>query len=236
MLCAWITILIILTLFNAVTINKVGVASSAETVAPNTTHSPASEGLTTARINGTFSQTAEVSNAYCRIVPFDDYFMKFVMPIALGLLGYIIPGVAMLIMNVILHRGIRRAQQARSSMRNGHEDRSVGRGSSDTKMLLGISVLFILTNLPVSAHYVYYHYWTGNNHLKNIIYILMLNISYINNAFNFVIYCFRGQKFRAALRDLVSCNRERTGRNGRGADRRRNTRSDSRFTELTVLS
>ncbi len=212
MLGAWITILVILTSFNAVTINKTGVASSTGIVDANITHSPPPETFTSAGINGTLGKSLKIRDAYCRILSFDDYFMRFVMPITLLLIAYIIPRFAVFIINVILVCQLRRSHKVGMSMRNGR-DNHAGRGrNSDTNMLLGIIVLFILTDLPLSLYYVYYHFRTGNHDVKHILYIVTLNMSYINNAFNFVIYCFRGQKFRAALRDLVSCHRKSKGR------------------------
>ncbi len=232
---AWITILVLVISFNTVIIEKVGVASdpTEESDVDTTTLSPASTEFLTMK------ETVKVpnaNNAYCRIVPPNDFFMTSVMPGIFGLVGYMIPGVAILIMNIILLRRLRAGDEERRSAHTGWSDCADGRLNSETRMLVGISVLFILTNLPLAVHYVYYHYWTGDDHLKAILFIVMLIISYINNAFNFAIYCFRGRKFRAALRDLVSCNWNRNGRDGWAEGRGRATTSNCEWTEFTALS
>ncbi len=217
MFAAWLAIFVLVTSFNTIVIGKMDLFP--QQVAPDlntTTHSPAFTEFVTRTIG-----KVQVPNRFCYFVH-PDFFMEHIMPVLLVLLSYIIPGFAMLIMNVILYRRIRRAQHVRISMRNGRDDESAGsRQDSDTRMIVGISVLFILTNLPLSVHYIYYHYWKGDVEVKRIIYIVMIDISCLNNAFNFAMYCFRGQKFRSAFRDLVCCNRKRTARSAPG-DKERN--------------
>ncbi len=243
MFAAWLIIFVLVTSFNTVLIGKFKMdVMFPSQVAPdlNTT-----QALTTTIQSPQFTEfdttwtTENVEVPRVSYYPCNfkrgDFFMTHVMPVVGVLLSYIIPGVAMLIMNVILYRGIRQAQQVRTSMRNSHDDNSAGsRLKSDTRMLVGISVLFILTNLPLAVYYISYHYWDVNAGTRKLLYTILLEISYINNAFNFAVYCFRGQKFRSALRDLVCCNRKLTGRQGDN-DRRRDTRSGCSSTELTAI-
>ncbi len=212
MFAAWLSILIILVSLNAVVIHKTGTSEVIEMTAP----SGDTETKDIAGMNKTQNEAeAPAPMTYCRIVPFDDYFMRYVMPNMLGLIAYIIPGVVMIIMNAIIINGIRRAHYELPSARPSRKDvgrkRAVRkRDSSKTNMLLGISLLFLCTNLPLSVYYVGVHYWRDGHNLKVMLYSLLLHISHINNAFNFAMYCLRGRKFRLALRDLVSCNRKRS--------------------------
>ena len=229
---AWLAVFVIVTSLNLVLIKKMDIVSDQVIVDLNmTTQSPRTGEFVTTGIND--NDTVQVPDPYCKFVS-GDFFMSRVMPIIYSLLAFIIPGVVMLTLNIILYRGIRQALKTRASIRSGHENdnNASNRLNSDTRMLVGISVLFILTNLPVSVHYVYFHYWVGDGDLKRAIYSVVLIISYINNAFNFVIYCFRGRKFRAALRDLVSCNRKRIEHQNSCDSQGRAT---CRCTELTAI-
>ena len=224
MFAAWLTIFVLVTSFNAVLMEKMRLFPDQVAPDQNTmTQSPtitSTEFVTTEMI-----VTVKVPHVFWCYFKQPDFFMEHVMPVVFVFLSYIIPGVTVLIMNVILYRGLRRAQQVRTSLRNSPDDDSAGsRLNSDTRMMVGISVLFILdlTNIPLAVYYIYYHYWRSfDKNVAQIVYAVLLDISCINNAFNFVMYCFRGQKFRSALRELVCCNRKRTGRPAR-RDKNRN--------------
>ncbi len=195
MLGAWIAILALVSSFNTIVIAKVGVASNQDP----TMMSPASTKF------DIVNETVEVSDAYCGIVPSGDFFMTSVMPVIFVLVGYVIPGIVILMMNVILRR----------RLCVGEEERSVpwaaSRLNPETRMIFGISVRFILTNLLLAVFYVCYHYLAGN--LKNIIYIIMLGIRSISIAV----------KFGVAVRDLVAGNLRRNGRDGWAEGRGRAT-------------
>ena len=107
--------------------------------------------------------------------------------------------------NAMIAREIHSSGRRRRSMVASLQTRNA---EPDAKMIVGISLFFLFTNLPVSMYFVCYHYWEGHQDAKKIIYSALLHVSCINNAFNFVMYCLRGSTFRSALRDLV-CRRFR---------------------------
>ena len=209
---AWIAILVLVMSFNTIVIEKVGVASNQD---PTMTQSPASTKF------DMVNETVEVPDAYCGIVPPGDFFTASVMPVIFGLVGYVIPGIAILIMIIILRRRLCVGEEERRSV-----PWAASRLNPETRMLLGIDVRFILTNLPLAVLYVCHHSWARNRDLKNIIDIIMLGIRSISIAVKFVV----------ALRDLVSGNLRRNGRDGWAEGRGRATTSNYEGTEFIALS
>ncbi len=152
-----------------------------------------------------------------------DVFMEHVMPVILGVMSYFVPGIIMFVMNIVIVLRLRKAQRERRTMSESVRRRENGEfRSSSTPMVVGICCLFLILNLPISLHYIYYHYWKGHAFEKNVVYSVAVHISYINNTFNFAMYCWRGRKFRRDLLGLFPCFRGRRSVN-RNIEMRRNT-------------
>ena len=90
------------------------------------------------------------------------------------------------------------------------------RMTSSTIMLVGISVVFLITTAPSAVFFLASNYWlqdegNGTDAKASVSLRLFFTITniiyYMNNATNFLLYCLIGSKFRRALADTfrVKC-------------------------------
>ena len=81
-----------------------------------------------------------------------------------------------------------------------------------TIILLLVTTLFIVLQIPTYARYIYITFVTEDTPSKFSGSILFLIISYAlmvtNNGINFFLYCTSGQKFPHDLKEMLCCNRQ----------------------------
>ena len=73
-----------------------------------------------------------------------------------------------------------------------------------TMMLLGVSILFILLNVPISIYFSIFEM------PPPVPFAITLLCSYNNHALNGIIYCVLGSKYRKELVRLLKCRRKNT--------------------------
>ncbi len=136
-------------------------------------------------------------------------FWKYVWPWIDLVLACLMPGFTILAINIIIAVRMRRAKKVRRVRMSVHERGAKTR--SITVMVLSISLLFLLCNTPIAIFLIGYNYWSQDtaeqeNRLQAVQLAVNL-ITYSNNAFNFLLYCVSGAKFRKALVMFVcSCD------------------------------
>ncbi len=126
----------------------------------------------------------------------------------------LLPGVIILGENIAIVTRMWVAKRTRESTLNACTNRQQRSSRSVTIMLVGISVLFIVTNIPTVAYFFHFealrHSYTSTTVVFHVSAILTL---YCNHAFNFVIYCVFGRaRFGRELLALLSCLSERERR------------------------
>ena len=81
-------------------------------------------------------------------------------------------------------------------------------------MLLGVSVVFLLTTAPSALYFLALRDWptaapTDAQGLAKLRLVFAATniVYYINNAVNFLLYCLTGSRFRRAMLDLWAAQR-----------------------------
>ena len=117
---------------------------------------------------------------------------------------FLVPFIVIFICNVFIIYGLRRAAINRKKKFN-QEDKKI---SSTTVMLVVVGVVYLLTISPSGIYLIGYSYNVWPNHTVYdvaklyLVYAITLQLTYINSAINFLLYCCTGSKFRLALREL----------------------------------
>ncbi len=143
-------------------------------------------------------------------------------------LAVFIPGLAILIMNVIIAAKVFLAKRdRRKSVRSPNRDTKST--SHVTSMLLGISALFLVTNLPMAIYLLGENLWPQQTPLDRyntgVAHSVVSIAQYINFSANFLLYCVCGRaKFRRTLCDVLRCRVRQRGV------------SSSRYTHSTTLA
>ncbi len=120
----------------------------------------------------------------------------------------LVPGLIILCANVQIVVTIRKARARRRQLEGLHGHPHPVPGSTGiTIMLFSISTLYIIANMPLAVFVVSYHFITpgGGEFLyrQRQVHTAVTIIAYASNAFNFVLYCLCGTKFRKAIRDIL---------------------------------
>ena len=80
-----------------------------------------------------------------------------------------------------------------------------------TKMLLLVSILFLILLLPTYMRFVYTNFATRDTPSKYASLMLFYHVShklyFTNNGINFFLYCVSGQKFRNDLKEILCCGK-----------------------------
>ena len=124
-----------------------------------------------------------------------------------------IPFLIILVCNALIIIGLRRAAINRKKKFN-QEDKKT---SSTTVMLVVVGVVFLLTISPSAIFFigVSYRVWPDRTYHDVakiwLAFSVTLQLSYINNAVNFLLYCCTGTKFRQALGLLFRTRKESGG-------------------------
>ena len=81
-----------------------------------------------------------------------------------------------------------------------------------TIMLLLVTTLFIILQIPTYTRYIYMAFVVQDTHSKFASLILFSFITHAllvpSNGINFFLYCISGKKFRDDLKEMVCCNRQ----------------------------
>lgn len=143
----------------------------------------------------------------CHFAIEDEHFVKDVWSWMDFLLSCLLPAAIIAATNVAIVRKLAGARVARktdmrvSSSETGKKSRSL------SAMLVGISVLFLVTTLPVNIFLIGNSRWPDDtperHYIKQVAYALTNLLFYTNNATNFVIYCVTGSRFRAAVAAMI---------------------------------
>ncbi len=123
-------------------------------------------------------------------------------------LAALVPGLVILIMNIIIVRLIRQSANQRTQMVQG-----CGKAEPDsgkTSMLIAIGVLFLVLALPATIAVTLFSHFNWNFPIEwvaavEIIHKVAILLSVLNNAGNFIIYCLTGTKFRQKLLVMFGC-------------------------------
>ena len=139
-----------------------------------------------------------------------------------------IPGVTLLVMNIIIVTKVIEAKRdRRMSVRSQKTSKEAKSTRHVTAILIGISMLFLATNLPMAIYQIGNGYWPHDTpaqvYSTTVAYSAVEFIMYLNFSLNFLLYCVCGRSmFRPALLDLLRCRSVRQQR-----------KSSSRYTVST---
>ena len=86
---------------------------------------------------------------------------------------------------------------------------SVRKKSSLTLMLVVVSLMFVITTLPINICFLVIKPCKMDLRLKNFIYACFNSLYYLNNAMNFFLYFISGSRFREAALNLLMCTESR---------------------------
>lgn len=83
--------------------------------------------------------------------------------------------------------------------------------TSSTAMLVGISVVFLVSTTPYVVYFLFVEHWMADTSVARsariyLVFAVTNLLYYTNNACNFILYCLTGSRFRQAL---VACFRRR---------------------------
>ena len=85
-----------------------------------------------------------------------------------------------------------------------------------TRMLVGVSVFFLLTMFPMGTYTTLLHMWPiGNPDLEArskslMAYAIVNNLHHLNNATNFILYIAFGSAYRKSLLEMFHCKTKST--------------------------
>ena len=156
----------------------------------------------------TNSNHSQVAQAY-KIYPWVDM-----------CLAALVPGLMILVMNIIIVHRIRRS---------GHQRRQIARGcgkaeddSGKTTMLIAIGVLFLVLTLPATIVLTVFSNFGWHPPIEwvvplEITYKVAILLSVLNNAGNFILYCLAGAKFRHKLLLMFGCRRRQWWQDARSS-------------------
>ena len=118
----------------------------------------------------------------------------------------VIPIIIIIGCNVIIITKLLQARKIRQdTMKVTTDDDS----SSITTMLVGISVTFILTTVPIALYFIGEYGWpyeTADDRYNTLTAYAVTNLFYyLSNSTNFLIYCISGSRFRRALVAVLCC-------------------------------
>ncbi|XP_061180277.1 thyrotropin-releasing hormone receptor-like [Saccostrea echinata] len=154
-----------------------------------------------------------------------DFFLTEVWPLVDAFTYSFIPTFICSVLNILIIRRVFIARKYRGRLqkcnagRNNLNNKSLPseRTIKLTKMLLAVSLTFVLTTLPNSICIVVQNYW-DLDYTKDVLrqisnFVLARTITghlmYINHSVNFFLYCATGKKFRKNM-DRALCKLRRT--------------------------
>ena len=127
--------------------------------------------------------------------------------------NFIFPFPSLLAMNsVIIHTLKKRSKLniSGSGSQNEHDNehsRSKHSEKQIVSMLLLVTFVFLILNLPVQSAVFYVNFSSGNTPYYyaslHLFYQVGVNAYYTNHGINFFLYVISGQKFRTDLRNLI---------------------------------
>ena len=132
----------------------------------------------------------------------------------------IIPILMLIYMNYVIvqtikHSGSTSKFKHESDTKMGMDTRQRKMKSAEnqvTIMLLLVTTLFIILQIPTYTRYIYMAFVAQNTPSQFASFILFSYITYAllvtNNGINFFLYCISGQKFRDDLKEMLCCNRK----------------------------
>ena len=172
-----------------------------------------------------FVNTSNSSNSrHCIIVNSWDSFFLGPWYWIDACLGDFIPFLFVLVGNVIIVTHLVRSGRLRSKvmLSAGEKDRKM---SSTTFVLITVSVIFLVCNVPTDLLFLGYQYglFPDNNSEQDAIYNLFFAgvsmLYYANNAIEFVLYFVSGRKFRSAFLDMFGCAPSGNSKNSKNVNK-----------------
>lgn len=84
--------------------------------------------------------------------------------------------------------------------------------SSMSVMILLLNSVFLVTSVPISAYLIGYEHWLERASLREqavleLMWSIVNQLMYVNNAVNFILYCITGSRFRQEAKTLLCCYR-----------------------------
>lgn len=139
---------------------------------------------------------------------FDNEIFVFIDLIVLS----IAPAVLMAIMNIFIHRKLRKSVSFKEKTAKGQAStiKSKKYNASVTRMLLASNSYFLITTLPISAYFIVdtrTAHWTGLLAAKkDVAWASVYILQYSNYAVNFIIYTVINEQFRKNLIAMMTCS------------------------------
>lgn len=157
------------------------------------------------------------------------------------------PFILILTGNVLIIVFVVRGARARQSnlQQQQSADSSVGVSAaasvltSSTAMLIGVSIIFLLTTTPSAIFFLRSNDMFEDTSLQNsawlrLLFVLTNLLYYTSNAFNFVLYCLAGTRFRRAFLNALNCVKRKDGKLSTTINNQRNP--EYRSTNLSSTS
>ncbi len=149
-----------------------------------------------------------------------------IWPIVDILVSTIVPAIVIFVSNILViwYKGrLMRDNSTNSGLRVHTGDDS--NSTSVTCMLIGISLLFLLTTTPYGIFSLGVKYWPSetpqDRFNKRLTFSVLFLLVYCNSSLNFVMYCLSGVRFRRALMAVV-CRRQHSSSSSQSTKSSRN--------------
>ena len=127
------------------------------------------------------------------------------------ILNSIVPFVTLVTLNTAILLKFRTHQRWMSSLAGaGKFTGGSERQTQMTRLLVTVSLTFLILTLPMYVRHVYYQFVDVNASPQTfatyaLLYHVTQKLYFANNAVNFLLYCLGGSKFRPDLRRLLTC-------------------------------
>ena len=124
-------------------------------------------------------------------------------------LGDFIPFLVVFVGNVIIIHRVRANNIRFMEMRALKMNKA--RISSTTCILILVSIVFLVCNVPMDVYFLGYAYGSfqdatsEQDAVRKLVYACVSLLCYSNNAFEFILYFVNGRKFRSAFSDMFGC-------------------------------
>ncbi len=126
-----------------------------------------------------------------------------------------VPFAIIIISNIIIISIVIKSSRRRQEMTTGQESKDDTETNRMTKMLISISIFFIITTTPISIYLFYADANDPDRLSENAMgYVVTSIVASLNHSCNFIMYSLSGPTFRMELKRIFTCDRDGSDRLG----------------------
>jgi hypothetical protein len=143
------------------------------------------------------------------------FYYNIYLPVIVPLFSFSIPYFGIIICNILILFNVRRSQRMRRKLRQpgGAPDANAAQLNDMTRMLVTVSVVFLLLVFPHSAQNFVFEkiivlideFWASV--VFHVLSPITVQLVLINHSSNFILYCLSGKQFRREFLKIIRWNR-----------------------------